>query len=50
MHDYPEDALVEQSAIALLRDAQEWEALNCCDEPRGQRQPNGRGLGEGRAH
>ena len=35
MHEYSEDALVEQPAIALLRDTLGWEALNCYDETLG---------------
>ena len=35
MHEYSEDALVEQPAIALFRDALGWETLNCLHETLG---------------
>lgn len=38
MHEYSEDALVEQPAIALLHDALGWETLNCFDETLGAEQ------------
>ena len=38
MHEYSEDSLVEQPAIALFRDALGWETLNCFDEMLGAEQ------------
>lgn len=32
MRDFSEDGLIEQPAIALVRDTLGWEALNCFDE------------------
>lgn len=38
MYEYSEDALVEQPAIALFREALGWETLNCFDETLGVEQ------------
>ncbi len=35
MHEYSEDALIEQPAIVLFRDVLGWETLNCFDEKLG---------------